>query len=120
MLRRLPGLRGSVGPRPLHTCKLPDKTKDALFIGPNDLHMALFGTAPAKFDSAAFVKVLDEIAQAGKRAGKPVGLLLPNGSKAVWARRRWGSDMSLLAVGGDVKAIVGWFGEELRISKGKV
>lgn len=79
--------------------------------------MALFGTAPADFDSAPFVKVLDEIIQAGRRAGKPVGLLLPNGLKTMWAKKRWGEGLSLLAVGGDVKAIVGWFGEELRISK---
>jgi len=82
--------------------------------------MALFGTAPANFDSEPFVEVLDQIVQSGKRAGKPVGLLLPNGAKTVWAKRRWGSDLSLLAVGGDVKAIVGWFGDELRISKADV
>lgn len=82
--------------------------------------MAMFGTAPANFDSAAFVNVLDEIVRAGKHAGKPVGLLLPSGTKVIWARKRWGNDLSLLAVGGDVKAIVGWFGDELSTSKGEI
>lgn len=90
---------------------------DALFIGPNDLHMALFGSAPANFDSEPFVKIIDEIIQCGKRADKPVGLLLPNGEKTVWARQRWGDDLSLLAVGGDVKALVGWFDKELQIGR---
>lgn len=80
--------------------------------------MALYGSAPADFDSVPFVAVLDQIIDAGKRAGKPVGLLLPNGAKTAWARKRWGDDLSLLAVGGDVKALIGWFGEELDVARG--
>lgn len=90
---------------------------DALFIGPNDLHLALFGTAPADFKSEPFLKVLDEIIAAGRRAGKPVGLLLPDGKQTMWAKKRWGSDLTMLAIGGDVKALVGWMGRELAEGK---
>jgi 4-hydroxy-2-oxoheptanedioate aldolase len=86
---------------------------DALFIGPNDLHLALFGSAPADFGSKPFLQVLDDIIAAGKRAGKPVGLLLPDGKQTRWAKKRWGADLTMLAIGGDVKALVGWMGKEL-------
>jgi len=81
------------------------------------LHLALFGSAPADFDSKPFLEVLDKIIGAGKRAQKPVGLLLPDGAKTRWARQRWGSDLTVLAIGGDVKALVGWMGSELRSGK---
>lgn len=90
---------------------------DALFIGPNDLHLSLFGSAPADFSSEPFVKVLDDIIEAGKAANKPVGLLLPDGAQAIWARKRWGNKLTLLAIGGDVKALVGWMGKELQEGK---
>lgn len=87
---------------------------DALFIGPNDLHLALFGSAPADFTSEKFVTVLDGIIESGNKAGKPVGLLLPDGALTIWARKRWGDKLRFLAVGGDVKALVGWMTSHLQ------
>jgi len=110
MQRRLQPSRVSVSPTRASVSVAELKGPDALFIGPNDLHLALFGSAPADFDSQPFLEVLDGIIAAGKRAQKPVGLLLPDGAKTRWARQRWGNDLTVLAIGGDVKALVGWMG----------
>lgn len=51
------------------------KGVDVLFVGPLDLSTSL--NMPARFDDPRFIKVLETVARAAKKAGKAAGILLP-------------------------------------------
>jgi 4-hydroxy-2-oxoheptanedioate aldolase len=92
-----------------------DLTADALFIGPNDLALGFLGYAPPKWDEPAYLALIDRVVAACKKVGKPVGILMPDGEKAKWAKEKWG--IQILALGGDVKALQLWMGAQLGTAK---
>lgn len=75
----------------------------------------MLGYAPAKWNEPEFLAALDKVVAATRKAGKKVGILMPDGEKGKWARERWGFEM--LAVGGDVKALQLWLGAALAGAK---
>lgn len=85
---------------------------DMIFIGPNDLALALLGYTPGDKEPE-FLSAIDTIVAAAKDAGKAVGTLVANGSLAKEAKKRF----DFVAVGGDVKAMVFWFAAELETAK---
>ena len=90
-------------------------TPDALFIGPNDLALGFLGYAPPKWDEPAYLALIDRVVAACRKVGKPVGILMPDGEKAKWAKEKWG--IEILALGGDVKALQLWMGAQLGAAK---
>ena len=88
---------------------------DALFIGPNDLALGVLGYAPPKWTEPNFLALIDTVVAACKKAGKPCGILMPDGEKAKWAKEKWG--IQIMAMGTDVKAIQLWMAAQLGAAK---
>ena len=91
------------------------KVVDAIFIGPNDLALCMLGYAPAKWTEPEYLSTIDSIVAACKKAGKPCGILMPDGEKAKWAKDKW--NFKIMAMGTDVKAIQLWMGAQLEQAK---
>lgn len=90
-------------------------TPDALFIGPNDLALGFLGYSPPKWDEPAYLALIDRVVAACRKVGKPVGILMPDGDKAKWAKEKWG--IEILALGVDIKALQLWMGAQLGAAK---
>jgi len=102
---------------------------DAIFVGPNDLALCMLGYAPAKYTEQHYLDAITQIKLAAKKAGKPVGILCPDGPKGKQAATHWpasgpsgiqskgGEGFEMIAVGGDVKAIQLWMGAALAAAK---
>jgi len=102
---------------------------DAIFIGPNDLALCMLGYAPAAYTEPHYLEAMATIKAAAKKAGKPVGILCPDGVKGKLASTYWpsvsptnsgaigGEGFEMIAVGGDVKAIQLWMGANLAAAK---
>jgi 4-hydroxy-2-oxoheptanedioate aldolase len=91
-------------------------TADAIFIGPNDLAMSLLNYAPARYDEPIFLRALDKITEAAKRHGKYVGILVSDGDAARTGAKRY----NIVAVGGDVKALSGWMGAQVKAARSEM
>ncbi|UNI16155.1 4-hydroxy-2-oxoheptanedioate aldolase [Purpureocillium takamizusanense] len=86
---------------------------DLVFIGPNDLALALLGYVPARGDEPVFVAAIDKIVAAARKHGKWVGRLVNNGALAKEARGRFDT----VALTGDTKAIHNWYSAELEVAR---
>jgi 4-hydroxy-2-oxoheptanedioate aldolase len=86
---------------------------DVIFIGPNDLAMAILGYAPANYTEPNYMEALDRIQQTCAKYNMPVGILAPDGTKGNSYKGKY----QMIGVGGDVKALVGWMGQELAKAK---
>ncbi|KAI1452446.1 Pyruvate/Phosphoenolpyruvate kinase-like domain-containing protein [Annulohypoxylon moriforme] len=86
---------------------------DLIFIGPNDLSLALLGYAPAKYTEAVFLDAIEKINKTAKKYGKKTGILASNGEHA----RRAKKDFDFVAIGTDVRAMQSWYGTELKVAK---
>ena len=84
-----------------------------IFIGPNDLALALLGYTPAKYTEAVFIQAIDKIVETAKRNGKKSGILVPDGERAQRAKERF----DLVAVGTDIRAMQAWFNNALEIAR---
>lgn len=74
---------------------------DRVFIGPNDLALALLGSTPAKYTEAKFLAAIDKIVGAARTHDKEVGMLVADGEQACAAKERF----DLIAIGTDVRAM---------------
>lgn len=80
-----------------------------IFIGPNDLALALLGYVPAKYSEKIFVDAIETIRATSIKHGKKVGILVADGTKAQHAKDKF----DLIAIGTDVRALQAWFGVAL-------
>jgi 4-hydroxy-2-oxoheptanedioate aldolase len=86
-----------------------------LFIGPNDLALSLLGYTPAQQTEPKFVHALQAVVDAAKKHGKKTGILVSTGKEAREAAKRF----DFVAIGGDVKAITWWYGQQLDDARGQ-
>ena len=86
---------------------------DVVFIGPNDLALALLGYAPAKGDEKTFTEAIDRIVTTAKKHGKKVGILAKDGEAAKAMKERF----DFIALGADARALQAWYGKELTLAK---
>lgn len=82
---------------------------DVVFIGPNDLALALLGYAPAKGDEKIFVEAIDRIVTTTKNHGKKTGILAIDGEAA----RKMKDRFDFIALGADARALQAWYRKEL-------
>lgn len=85
---------------------------DLIFIGPNDLALALLGYTPAKYTEGIFLDAVDVILATARKHGKKVGMLVPDGKTAMEAKKRF----DLVAIGTDVRALQAWFRKEIALA----
>lgn len=82
---------------------------DVLFIGPNDLALALLGYLPARGDEPKFVAAVEKTVVAARKHGKWVARLVESGALAEHAK----GTFDMVAIANDVKAMQRWFAAEL-------
>jgi len=82
---------------------------DVLFIGPNDLALALLGYLPARGDEPEFVAAVEKTVTAARKHGKWVVRLVESGALAKEVKGMFDA----VAVANDVKATQRWFAAEL-------
>jgi 4-hydroxy-2-oxoheptanedioate aldolase len=86
---------------------------DVIFIGPNDLALALLGYAPANGDEKIFLEAIDHIVASARKHGKKTGILARNGEAAKAMKERF----DFIALGADARALQAWYGAELKVAK---
>lgn len=84
-----------------------------IFIGPNDLALAILGYVPAKGDELAFVEAVDKIVAAAKKHEKWIARLSNDGA----ACREHLKMFDAVAMSYDVRAIQTWYSAELQIAR---
>lgn len=84
-----------------------------IFIGPNDLALALLGYVPAKGDEPPFVGAIDKIVAAAKKHEKWVARLSNDGN----ACREHLKVFDAVAMSYDVRAVQNWYSAELQIAR---
>ena len=108
------GVGKSGSPEMLMTAEAEDLlSADVVFIGPNDLALALLGYAPAKGDEEPFTEAIDRIVTTAKKHGKKTGILAKDGEAAKAMRERF----DFIALGADTRALQAWYGKELKLAK---
>ena len=80
---------------------------DVVFIGPNDLALALLGYTPAKYTEPEFLGAIVRIVNACKSSGKKVGILVANGEEARKVLENGRFDF--VAIGTDVRALQAFY-----------
>lgn len=90
-----------------------DSALDLIFIGPNDLALALLGYAPAKGDENVFKEAIDRIVTTARKHGKKTGILAMNGEAAKAMKDRF----DFISIGADARALQAWYGAELKVAK---
>ena len=86
---------------------------DVVFIGPNDLALALLGYAPAKGTEPEFRDAINRIVSTTKKHCKKTGILAREGERAKEAKERF----DFVALGADVRALQAWYGRELEVAR---
>lgn len=88
---------------------------DMIFLGPNDLSVSLFNKVPANWSDPEFSSVAEKIFSTAKKHGKKTGVLALDGAASKMITEKFGVDFIVL--GGDVRALQGWFAKELGAAK---
>ena len=86
---------------------------DVIFIGPNDLALALLGYAPARGDEAVFLEAIDQVVASARKYGKKTGILAKDGQAAKAMKERF----DFIALGADARALQAWYGTELKVAQ---
>lgn len=86
---------------------------DLLFIGPNDLALALLGYTPAKWNEPVFLEAIDKVVASTKKYGKKVGILSVDGEAAKKAKERF----DLVVMSADIRSLQAWYTKELKIAR---
>lgn len=86
---------------------------DVIFIGPNDLALAMLGYTPAKYNEPEFLEGIDKIVAACRKYGKKVGILVATGEEARKAKERF----DIVAIGTDVRAMQAFYKKELEVAR---
>lgn len=87
--------------------------EDALFIGPNDLALALLGYTPAKYTETVFLEAIDKVVLCAHKNGKKVGILAVDGNAAKKAKERF----DFVVMSADVRSLQAWYKKELEVAK---
>ncbi|KAK5120784.1 hypothetical protein LTR85_005850 [Meristemomyces frigidus] len=87
---------------------------DVIFIGPNDLALALLGYAPAKNTEPVFVEAINGIVASAKNYGKKVAMVVVDGEGAKKAKERF----DLVVLSADARALQAWYRQELNVARG--
>ncbi|KAK5170338.1 uncharacterized protein LTR77_004925 [Saxophila tyrrhenica] len=82
---------------------------DLIFIGPNDLALALLGYTPAKYTEKVFLDTIDRIVDTAKKHGKKVGILATDGEHAKKLKERFG----FVAISADARALQAWYRKQV-------
>ncbi|KAH7012624.1 2,4-dihydroxyhept-2-ene-1,7-dioic acid aldolase [Microdochium trichocladiopsis] len=83
---------------------------DMVFIGPNDLSLAILGYVPAQGSEPEFVAAIDQVVAAARKHGKWIGRLSNN---AIAAKQHL-EVFDTVALGYDVRALQSWYTAELQ------
>ncbi|KAK3697395.1 hypothetical protein LTR37_017457 [Vermiconidia calcicola] len=86
---------------------------DLVFVGPNDLTLALLGYTPANWSEPVFSEAIEKIVTTAKKNGKKTGILATDGEHA----KRLKKDFDLVAISTDVRALQAWYGQQLELAK---
>ncbi|KAL1863415.1 hypothetical protein Plec18167_000508 [Paecilomyces lecythidis] len=86
---------------------------DIIFIGPNDLALALLGYTPAKYTESVFLEAIDKVITDAKKYGKKVAIPAVNGEAAKKAMER----VDFVILGADARVLQAWYGRELAIAR---
>ena len=114
MLKRSVRWMVSVSSRYSRRVNLTDRhPQDLVFIGPNDLALALLGYTPAKYTETVFLEAIDKVVASAKKYKKKVGILAVDGEAAKQAKERF----DLVVMSADARALQAWYGKELRIAR---
>lgn len=84
-----------------------------IFIGPNDLALALLGYTPAKYTETVFLEAIDKVVASAKKHGKKAGILAVDGETARKARAKF--DFVLMS--SDSRALQAWYRKELQVAR---
>ena len=86
---------------------------DLVFIGPNDLALALLGYTPATYTEKVFLDAIDRIVETAKKYGKKVGILVTDGEHAKRELQRF----DLVVLSNDVRMIQAAYRKQLEIAR---
>lgn len=86
---------------------------DLVFIGPNDLALALLGYTPAKYTESVFLEAIDKVITSAKKYGKKTGILAVDGEAAKRAKERF----DFVILGADARALQAWYKRELAVAR---
>lgn len=86
---------------------------DLVFIGPNDLALALLGYTPAKYTEDVFLDAIDRIVATAKRHRKKVGILAVDGEQA----RKYKERFDFVAISADARALQAWYRQHIEVAK---
>lgn len=84
-----------------------------LFIGPNDLALALLGYTPAKYTEPVFLEAIDKVVASAKKHGKKCGILAVDGEAA----KRYKERFDMVVLSNDVRSLQAWYRREMEIAK---
>lgn len=84
-----------------------------IFIGPNDLALALLGYTPAKYAENLFLDAIEHINATVKKCGKKTGILVADGEIAKQRLK----DFDFVAMGTEIRALQAFYGKELAIAR---
>ena len=86
---------------------------DAVFIGSNDLALALLGNTPAKFTETVFLEAIDKVVESARKHGKKVGIVAVDGEAA----KKSGERFDFVVMNADARALQAWYGRELKVAR---
>jgi 4-hydroxy-2-oxoheptanedioate aldolase len=86
---------------------------DLVFIGPNDLALALLGYTPAKYTEPVFLDAIDKVVASAKKHRKKVGILAVDGHAAKKAKERF----DLVVMSADIRSLQAWYRAELEVAR---
>lgn len=86
---------------------------DMIFIGPNDLALALLGYTPAKYTEKVFLDAIEHINATAKKHGKKTGILVANGEIAKERLK----EFDFVAMGTEIRALQAFYGRELSVAR---
>jgi 4-hydroxy-2-oxoheptanedioate aldolase len=86
---------------------------DLVFIGPNDLSLALLGYTPAKYTEPVFLDAIDKVVASAKKHCKKVGILAVDGDAAKKAKERF----DLVVMSADIRSLQAWYRAELEVAR---
>jgi 4-hydroxy-2-oxoheptanedioate aldolase len=92
---------------------IDSQSQDLVFIGPNDLALALLGYTPAKYTEPVFLEAIDKVVASAKKYGKKTGILAIDGEAARKAKERF----YFVVMSADVRALQAWYGKQLKIAR---
>ena len=86
--------------------------EDLVFIGPNDLTLALLGYTPANWSEPLFSEAIEKIVTTARKYGKKTGILATDGEHA----KRLKKQFDLVAISTDVRALQAWYGKQIELA----